>query len=79
MGAFLTYHFFNYFGIVNTYQVCVDLVLWIRRRVSNLMMLGVHVQAAAACGITSKGPWRSARTPGASFIILSETPCTDPH
>ena len=24
----------------------------------------VHVQAAVACGITSKGPWRSAKTPG---------------
>lgn len=28
------------------------------------MRLGVHVQAAVACGITSKGPWRSAKTPG---------------
>jgi RNA-directed DNA polymerase len=25
---------------------------------------GVHVQAAVACGITSKGPWRSSKTPG---------------
>ena len=74
MRAFCTYRFFNYFGIANTYQVCVDLDLWIRRRVSNLMRLGVHVQAAAVCGITSKGPWRSARTPGTSFIILSERP-----
>ncbi|MCG9771076.1 group II intron reverse transcriptase/maturase, partial [Pseudoalteromonas piscicida] len=24
----------------------------------------VHVQAAVACGITSKGPWRSSKTPG---------------
>jgi len=24
----------------------------------------LHVQAAVAFGITSKGPWRSARTPG---------------
>ena len=29
-----------------------------------LMKLGVHVQAAVACGITSKGPWRSAKSPG---------------
>jgi hypothetical protein len=65
MGAFRTYHFFNYFGIANTYQVCVDLDLWIRRRVSNLMRLGVHVQAAAVCGITSKGT---------SFVILSGSP-----
>ena len=69
----------NYFGIANCYQLCVDLDHWIRRRVRmaywrqwrkprtkvrNLMRLGVHVQAAVACGITSKGPWRSAKTPG---------------
>jgi RNA-directed DNA polymerase len=24
----------------------------------------VHVQAKIACGITSKGPWRSVKTPG---------------
>nr|WP_232787915.1 group II intron maturase-specific domain-containing protein [Paraglaciecola sp. MB-3u-78] len=40
-----------------------------RTKVRNLMRLGrsdarVHVQAAVACGITSKGPWRSAKTPG---------------
>jgi RNA-directed DNA polymerase len=28
------------------------------------MRLGVHVQAAVACGITSKDPWRSFKTPG---------------
>ena len=28
------------------------------------MRLGIHVQAAVACGITSKGPWHSARIPG---------------
>lgn len=69
----------NYFGIANCYQLCVDLDHWIRRRVRmaywrqwrkprtkvrNLMRLGVHVQAAVACGITSKGPWRSSKTPG---------------
>jgi RNA-directed DNA polymerase len=69
----------NYFGIANSYQRCVDLDHWIRRRVRmaywrqwrrprtkvrSLMRLGVHVQAAVACGITSKGPWRSAKTPG---------------
>lgn len=69
----------NYFGIANCYQLCVDLDHWIRRRVRmaywrqwrkprtkvrNLMRLGVHVQAAVACGTTSKGPWRSAKTPG---------------
>lgn len=69
----------NYFGIANSYQRCVDLDHWIRRRVRmaywrqwrkprtkvrSLMKLGVHVQAAVACGITSKGPWRSAKSPG---------------
>jgi RNA-directed DNA polymerase len=69
----------NYFGIANCYQLCVDLDHWIRRRVRmaywrqwrkprtkvrNLMRLGVKVQAAVACGITSKGPWRSSKTPG---------------
>jgi len=28
------------------------------------MRLGVHVQAAVAYGITSKGPWRSSKTLG---------------
>ena len=69
----------NYFGIASGYQRCVDLDHWIRRRirmaywrqwrkprtkVRRLMKLGVQVQAAVACGITSKGPWRSAKTPG---------------
>lgn len=69
----------NYFGIANCYQLCVDLDHWIRRRVRmaywrqwrkprtkvrNMMSRGVHVRAAVACGITSKGPWRSAKTPG---------------
>ena len=69
----------NYFGIASGYQRCVELDHWIRRRVRmaywrqwrkprtkvrHLMRLGVHVQAAVACGITSKGPWRSAKSPG---------------
>ena len=69
----------NYFGIANCYQLCCDLDHWIRRRVRmaywrqwrkprtkvrNLIKLGVPVQAAVACGITSKGPWRSSKTPG---------------
>jgi RNA-directed DNA polymerase len=69
----------NYFGIANCYQLCMDLDHWIRRRVRmaywrqwrkprtkvrNLMRLGVRVQAAVGCGITSKGPWRSSKTPG---------------
>jgi RNA-directed DNA polymerase len=35
-----------------------------RTKIRNLMRLGVHVKAAVACGITSKGPWRSAKSPG---------------
>lgn len=69
----------NYFGIASGYQRCLELDHWIRRRVRmaywrqwrrprtkvrNLMKLGVHVRAAVACGITSKGPWRSSKTPG---------------
>lgn len=69
----------NYFGIAKCYQLCVDLDQWIRRRVRmaywrqwrkprtkvrSLMGLGVHVRSAVACGITSKGPWRSSKTPG---------------
>jgi RNA-directed DNA polymerase len=30
----------------------------------NYSRLGLHVQAKIACGITSKGPWRSTKTPG---------------
>ncbi len=32
-------------------------------QVRSLMRLDVYVQAAIACGINSKGPWRSAKTP----------------
>jgi RNA-directed DNA polymerase len=57
----------NYFGIANCYQV--RMAYWRqwrkpRTKVRNLMKLGVRVQSAVACGITSKGPWRSAKTPG---------------
>jgi RNA-directed DNA polymerase len=65
----------NYFGIANSHQQCVDLDHWIRRIVRmaywrqwttpcQSQKLGVHVQAAVACGITSKVPWRSAKTSG---------------
>ncbi len=77
----------NYFGIAKGYQLCVDLDHWIRRRVRmaywrqwrkpktkirNLMSRGVHVQAAVACGITSKGPWRSAKTPGINQALSND-------
>ncbi|OED35199.1 hypothetical protein AB833_30840 [Chromatiales bacterium (ex Bugula neritina AB1)] len=29
-----------------------------------IMKLGVHVRTAVVCGISSKGPWRSSKTPG---------------
>lgn len=69
----------NYFGIAHCYQLCVELDHWIRRRVRmaywrqwtkprtkvrSLIKLGVLVRSAVACGITSKGPWRSSKTPG---------------
>ena len=69
----------HYFGIANAYQKCVDLDHWIRRRIRmaywrqwrrprtkirNLLKLGVSIRAAVACGITSKGPCRSSKTPG---------------
>ncbi len=69
----------HYFGIANAYQKCVDLDHWIRRRIRmaywrqwrrprtkirNLIKLGVSISAAVACGITSKGPCRSSKTPG---------------
>lgn len=60
-------------------------LLWIRRRVKiaywrqwrrsptkviNLMKIGVHAQAAVVCDITSKVPWRSAKTSGINQISL---------
>ena len=69
----------NYFGIASGYQRCVELDHWIRRRVRmaywrqwrkprtkvrNLLSRGVSITTAVACGLTSKGPWRSAKTPG---------------
>ncbi|MCK7629188.1 reverse transcriptase domain-containing protein, partial [Shewanella putrefaciens] len=77
----------NYFGIANAYQGCVDLDHWIRRRVrmcywrqwrkprtkvQNLLKRGVRIQAAVACGITSKGPWRSSKTPGIQQALSNE-------
>lgn len=69
----------QYYGIANAYQQCVELDHWIRRRVrmaywrqwrkprtkvANLLKRGVDILSAVACGTTSKGPWRSAKTPG---------------
>jgi hypothetical protein len=40
----------------------------------NLMRLGVHVQAAAACGIIRKGPWRCSKAPriNQAFLLTSD-------
>lgn len=77
----------NYFGIANTYQQCVDLDNWIRRRVrmcywrqwvkprtkvANLLKRGVAIQAAVACGLSSKGPWRSSKTPGLQQALSND-------
>lgn len=77
----------NYYGIANAYQQCVDLDVWIRRRirmcywrqwrkprtkVRNLMKRGVAVQTAVACGLTSKGPWRSSKSPGINQALSND-------
>ncbi|WP_390901236.1 group II intron maturase-specific domain-containing protein [Shewanella xiamenensis] len=64
-----------------------DLDHWIRRRVricywrqwrkprtkvQNLLKRGVRIQAAVACGITSKGQWRSSKTPGIQQALSNE-------
>ena len=79
LRGWINYFLLLYNERANCYQLCMDLDHWIRRRVRmaywrqwrkprtkvrNLMKLGVRVQAAVACGITSKGPWRSSKTPG---------------
>ena len=76
----------NHSGIASGYQHCVELDYrgrrWVRMaywrqwceprtKIRNLKGLGVHVQAAVACGITSKGPWRSSKTPGVNQAIPS--------
>ena len=77
----------NYFGIASGYQRCVDLDHWIRRRVRmaywrqwrrprtkvrSMMRLGAHFRSAIACGITSKSPWRSAKTPGIQQALSND-------
>ena len=77
----------QYYGIANVYQLCVELDYWIRRRVrmaywrqwrkprtkvANLIKRGVGIQTAVACGITSKGPWRSSKTPGINQALSNE-------
>lgn len=74
----------NYYGIANQYQSCVDLDHWIRRRIRmcfwkqwrkprtkirKLIKLGVPVQAAVACGRSSKSYWRSSKSPGINMAL----------
>lgn len=77
----------NYFGIAQGYQKCIDFDSWIRRRlrmcywkqwrkvrtkVRSLMRLGVSLDLAISCGMSSKSYWRSARTPGINFALSNE-------
>lgn len=77
----------NYYGVANRYQQCVDLDHWIRRRVRmcywrqwrkprtkvrNLIKRGVAIRSAVACGLTSKGPWRSSKTPGIQQALSND-------
>jgi len=43
-----------------------------RTKVANLLKRGVRIQAAVGCGITSKGPWRSSKTPGINQAISND-------
>jgi len=40
--------------------------------VANLLKRGVAIRTAVACGITSKGPWRSAKTPGIQQALSND-------
>lgn len=77
----------NYYGIGNQYQQCVDLDHWIRRRIRmcfwkqwrrprtkirNLMKLGLPARAAIACGLSSKGWWHSAKSPGINAALSKQ-------
>jgi len=42
--------------------------------VRNLIARGVSISAAVACGITSKGPWRSSKTPGINQALSDAYP-----
>jgi RNA-directed DNA polymerase len=77
----------NYFGIASGYQRCVELDQWIRRRmrmaywrqwrkvrtkIRNLRALGVETRTAILCGLSSKGPWRNAKTPAIQQALSLE-------
>ncbi|MFZ5604122.1 MAG: group II intron reverse transcriptase/maturase [Pseudomonadota bacterium] len=77
----------NYFGIAKSYQKCIDLDQWIRRRlrmylwkqwrrartrVRHLLALGVPTTLAICCGASEKSYWRSAKTEGIHRAITNE-------
>ncbi|MEZ8415941.1 hypothetical protein AB6C77_00985, partial [Vibrio splendidus] len=37
-----------------------------------LLKRGVWIQTAVGCGITSKGPWRSSKTPGIQQALSND-------
>jgi len=43
-----------------------------RTKVRSMMRLGAHFRSAIACGITSKGPWRSSKTPGIQQALSND-------
>ena len=59
----------NYFGIATGYQRCCDLDHWIRRRVR---MAYWRQWRKRVGGITSKGPWRSSKTPGIQQALSND-------
>jgi RNA-directed DNA polymerase len=77
----------NYFGIASGYQHCVELDHWIRRRmrmaywrqwrkvrtrIRNLTAMGVEIRTAVLRGLSSKGPWRNAKTPAIQQALSLE-------
>ena len=77
----------NYYGIANSYQLCVELDHWIRRRirmcywkqwrrvrtrVSKLISLGVPTHLSITTGSSRKGYWHSAKSPGINMGISIE-------
>ena len=77
----------QYYGIANSYQRCMDLDHWIRRRlrmcywkqwrrvrtkVSKLLSLGVPTTLSVTTGSSRKGYWHSAKTPGINWGLSNE-------
>ena len=43
-----------------------------RTRIGNMIKLGAPTKWAVTCGMTSKGPWRSSKTPGIQKALSNE-------